>query len=86
MHNNYVVRKSFHTLIAGFILEVHCRSSRKEKVTNIHDISGGTVHEQLWETSESAPPAGDTNDETFTEAAMNESPVRKPTAKDETAS
>ena len=42
----YVVRKSFHTLIAGFILEVHCRSSRKEKVINIHDISGGTVDEQ----------------------------------------
>ena len=47
MHNNYAVRKSFHTLIAGFILEVHCRSSRKEKVINIHDISGGTVDEQL---------------------------------------
>ena len=46
MHNNYIVRKSFHTLIAGSILEVHCRSSRKEKVINIHDINGRTVDEQ----------------------------------------
>ena len=45
MHNNYIVRKSFHTLIAGSILEVHCRSSQKEKVINIHDISGRTVDE-----------------------------------------
>ena len=46
MHNNYIVRKSFHTLIAGSILEVHCRSAQKEKVINIHDISGRTVDER----------------------------------------
>ena len=46
MHNNYIVRKSFHTLIAGSFLEVHCRSSQEEKVINIHDISGRTVDER----------------------------------------
>ena len=38
--NNYIVRESFYTRGAGSILEVHSRSSRKEKVINIHDIRG----------------------------------------------
>ena len=44
--NNYIVRESFYTRGAGSILEVHSRSSRKEKVINIHDISGRTVDER----------------------------------------